>query len=128
MRHSEEAALHAIVGSSGKELIEERNENGQALEREALGAEVALLDDLLEDVGADKAGEDAGFCGIGCGVILLELLLNPGALFGRGNVHELCADGTAIIFARFFGVSAVGCRSRKWFGRQILTERIERCL
>ena len=36
------------------DLIEERDEDGEAFEGEALGAEIALLDDLLEEVGADE--------------------------------------------------------------------------
>ena len=81
-----------------KSLVEKRDEDGEAFEREALGAEVALLDDLLEEVGADEVGEDAGagrWCGRG-GAVALEALLDPCALLGRGDVHELGADGAAV--------------------------------
>ena len=57
--HGEDGARDAVVGGGGEELIEKRDEDGEAFEREALGAEVALLDDLLEEVGADEVGEDA---------------------------------------------------------------------
>ena len=55
----EDGTLDAELGGGGEELVEERDEDGEAFEREALGAEIALLDDLLEEVGADEVGEDA---------------------------------------------------------------------
>ena len=54
MAHGEDGARDAVVGGGGEDLIEERDEDGEAFEGEALGAEVALLDDLLEEVGADE--------------------------------------------------------------------------
>ena len=58
--HGEDGAVDAELGGGGEELVEERDEGGEAFEGEALGAEVALLNDLLEEVGAEEAGEDAG--------------------------------------------------------------------
>ena len=66
--HGEDGAVDAEFGGGGEELVEERDEGGEAFEREALGAEVALLDDLLEEVGADEVGEDAR-AGFGGGVV-----------------------------------------------------------
>ena len=40
-------------------FVDQRDERGDAFEREALAAEIALLHDLLEDVGADEQIEDA---------------------------------------------------------------------
>ena len=42
-----------------EELVEEGNQRGDAFEREALGAEIARLHDLLEDVGAHQQIENA---------------------------------------------------------------------
>ncbi len=56
--HAEDAGGDAGVGGGGEELVEKGDKGGEAFEREALGAEVALLDDPLEDIGADEAGED----------------------------------------------------------------------
>ncbi len=78
MRHGEECARDAGVGGGGEDLIEKWDEDGEAFEREALGAEVALLDDLLEEIGADELGEDVVLIGLRCG--LLHLLLQPLAL------------------------------------------------
>jgi len=126
MAHGEDSAGYAVVGRAGEERVEERDEDGQTLEREALGAEIALLNDLLEDVAADEAGEDARVVdGL---AVSFEALLNPGALFGRGNVHELGADRAAVIAAGFFGVCAVGGRRGKWLGREELAEGVERSL
>ncbi len=132
--HGEDGARDAVLGSGGEELVEERDENGEAFEREALGAEVALLDDLLEEVGADEVGEDARLLeeavggGRVTGDISLEAFLDPSALFRRGDVHELGADGAAVVAARLLGGGAVRSRRGKGFGREVLAERVERGL
>ena len=41
-----------------QQLVEEGHEGGDAFEGEALGAEIARLNDLLEDVGAGEQVED----------------------------------------------------------------------
>ena len=92
MRH--DALGDAELGAGCEDAIEERNQNGEAFEREALGAEIARLDDLLEDVGADKLGEDVLL--VGSGRRLLHALLQPLALLRAGNVHELGGDGAAV--------------------------------
>src|SRR6185437_15121386 len=124
-------ARDTVFGGGCKELVEERNEDGEAFEGEALGTEVALLDDLLEEVGADEVGEDAGLLEetVGSGLagrdVLFEALLDPGALFGRRDVHELGADGTAIVAAGFPGIGAVRSGRGEGFGREVLAERVE---
>ena len=66
--HAEDGAGDSVGGAGVEHLIEKGDEDGEAFEREALGAEVAGLDDLLEEVGADELREDAGlFLGPGRG-------------------------------------------------------------
>ena len=84
-----------LRGGDLEGAIEVGDEDGEAFEREALGAEVARLDDLLEDVGLDEAGEDARLVdrrARRCSMLLLQ----PLALLGVGDVHELDADGAAV--------------------------------
>jgi hypothetical protein len=94
MAHAHDGALRAEFGGAVEEPVEEGNECGHAFEGEALGAEIAGLDDLLEDVGAGEEVED---------VILVygrrggfEALGEPFASISVGNMHELRADGAAI--------------------------------
>ncbi len=109
--HGEDGAVDAEFGGGGEELVEEGDEDGESFKGEALGAEVALLDDLLEEVGAEEAGEDArGRDGAG-GVGGFETLLDPGAFFGGGDVHELGTDASGVDAASLLGVGGifVGC-------------------
>src|SRR5262249_18486776 len=132
--HGKDGAGDAVLGSGGEELIEKWDEDGEAFEGEALGAEVALLNDLLEEVGANEIGEDAGLLeetvggGGVAGDVLFEALLDPSAVCGRRDVHELGADGAAVVAAGFLGVGAVGSGRREGLGREVLTERVERGL
>ena len=59
--HGEDGLGDAVGGALGEDGVEEGDEGGEAFEGEALGAEVAGLDDLLEEVGAEELGEDVGF-------------------------------------------------------------------
>jgi len=64
--------------------IKQRNQRGDAFEREALGAQVTRLQDLLEEVGANQAFED--FCADRLG--LAELRAAPrssGGVSGSGK-------------------------------------------
>ncbi len=121
--HGEDGAVDAVFGGGGEELIEKGNEDGEAFEGEALGAEIALLDDLLEEVGADEVGEDSR--GVGRGGGGFEALLNPGPFFGRGDVHELGTDGGGVDAASGFGVGTFGVGSGEGLGGEELAERVE---
>ena len=70
MAHAHDEFDGAERGGGVEHLIKERDQGGDAFEREALGAEVARLDDLLEDVGADRAGR-------GCAADLLRVTSKP---------------------------------------------------
>ena len=106
MRHGEEGAGYSGCGGGGEDLIEKWNEDGEAFERKSFGAEVALLDDLLEEIGADELGEDVLLIGLGCG--LFDLLLQPLALLEAGDVRELDGEGSAVVAAGFGGEFAFG--------------------
>src|ERR1700737_3212982 len=54
VRHCDEGAGYSGCGGGGEDLIEKWNEDGEAFERESLGAEIALLDYLREDISADE--------------------------------------------------------------------------
>ena len=119
MAHGDDGAVDAGWSCGGEDLVEEWDEDGEAFEREALGAEVALLDDLLEEIGADELGEDVVLVGFGCGAF--DLLLQPLALFGIGDVHELDGEVAAVVGARFGGDVAFGGRGDgEGLGREIL--------
>ena len=59
MAHAHDELDGAELGGSVENFVDERNQRGDAFEREALAAEIALLHDLLEDVGADEQVENA---------------------------------------------------------------------
>jgi hypothetical protein len=126
MTHAKHRGIDAEGGAGCEHPIEERDEHGEALEREALGAEVAGLDDLLEDVGADEIGEDV--CPVGRGRGLFHLLLQPLPLRGVGNVHELNADAAAVECACLGREFTFGRGRGEGLRREILAQRVERGL
>lgn len=73
MRHGDDGAGDSGGRCGGEDLVEEWDEDGEAFEGEALGAEVALLDGLLEEIGADELGEDVLLVRFGCGAFDLIL-------------------------------------------------------
>src|SRR5437868_12249594 len=98
MRHGEERTGDSGGGCGGEDLIEKRNEDSEAFERKTFGAEIALLDDLLEEIGANELGEDVFLIGLGGG--LLDSLLQPLTLLEAGDVHELDGEISAVVAAR----------------------------
>ena len=131
MGHRDDGPCDSGSGAGAEDLVEERDEDGEAFEGEALGAEVALLDDLLEEVGAEEIGEDAGCRDGRGGGRSFEALLDPGAFLGGGDVHELGADGGRVDATGFLGVGGgfVGCAlNGERLRREELAERVERGL
>ena len=115
MRHGDDGAGDSGGRGCGEDLIEKRNEDSEAFEREALGAEVALLDDLLEEIGAEELGEDVVLVGLGGGA--LDLILEPLALLERGDVHELDGEVAAVVAAGLGGDVALGdLGDGEWLG------------
>ena len=57
--HAEHRLLHLVAAAHLQALVEHGDERGHALDREALGAEVALLEDLFEDLRPHQAVQDA---------------------------------------------------------------------
>ena len=113
----------AETRSGVENFVDQRDQRGYAFEREALAAEIPLLHDLLENVGADEQIEDARlvfFCNLE--IRRLHLLVNPAAPFGRVDVIDLDPDGAGIDSAGFAGVLAF----RFQFGRVAGMEKAER--
>ena len=117
-------ALRAEFGGAVEQLVEEGDEGGDAFEREALGAEIARLDDLLEDVGA---GEQIAGCAAGRRQAEpdFEALRDPLAAFAVGDVHELRADGAGVEAAGLGGEFVVEVELGKGQRSEVLVERIE---
>ena len=126
------AVTHAHHEFSGAEaragvekFIDQRDQRGDAFEREALAAEIALLHDLLEDVGADEQVEDAllvFFCNLETLSGRFHLLINPAAAFGSVDVVDLDADRGGVDGAGFAGVFAFDLQ----FGSDARAEEAER--
>ena len=53
------SSIAPCCAAAVENFIDQRDQGGDAFEREALAAEIALLHDLLEDVGASQQVEDA---------------------------------------------------------------------
>ena len=95
MAHAHDEFDGAALGCGVEDFVDQRDERGDAFEREAFAAEIALLHDLLEDVGADEQVENALlvlFCNLEtCDGF--HLLVNPAAAFGGVDVVDFDADG-----------------------------------
>src|SRR5258706_2043948 len=94
----------AKTGTRIEKFIHQRNQRGDAFEREALTAEVSLLHDLLEDVGTDEQVENALL--VFLRRIGFHLLVNPTATFGGIDVVDLDTDGAGVDSAGFARVFA----------------------
>src|ERR1700691_4110829 len=93
-----------------EKFIHQRNQRGNAFEREALAAETRLLHDLLEDIGADEQVENAlliFFCDLETLRWRFHALINPATAFGRINVVDFNADGRGVDSARLASVLAI---------------------
>ncbi len=119
MAHAHDQFDRAALGSGVENFVDQRDERGDTFEREALAAEIALLHDLLEDVGADEQVEDALlvlFCNLEC--VGFHLLVDPAATFGGVDVVDLDADGAGVDGAGFAGVFAVVLEFRRFAGTE----------
>ena len=81
--------------------IEQRNERGVAFQRKTFGAQIAALQNLLEEIGADQTLEIFSWLTSNSGPSMRSAIQRRRS--GSGRVHEFHADGAAIVAARFFG-------------------------
>jgi len=102
-------AHHQFDGSTLASLVEDfiyqRKQRGDALERETLGAEVALLEHLFKNISTDEQIKSALL--IDGLQLAFHAFLNPPSPLQIRNVHEFDADGPAIGPPGFAGKFAV---------------------
>ena len=99
VRHAEDNLFDPLLAGGLDQQVEQRDHALGALEREALGPDVVLVDELLEDLGVGELGEDAELLfAAELEPVLRRLhpLLQPEALFGIFEVRELDADRAAV--------------------------------
>src|SRR3984957_4800381 len=122
MTHPHHKFSCAETRTGFEKFVHERDERGDAFEGEAFAAEIALLHDLLEYVGADKEIENPLL--VFCWCFRFHALIDPAAAFGGIDVVDLDADGGRIDGARFARVFTLNLQfgSRAWSQK---TERIE---
>src|SRR5271167_281543 len=115
MAHRQNGLLGAVLRGGVEDFVEQRNERGIAFQRIALGADVARVDGLLEDVGAHQLIQNTIAIN-GLFVSRLHALLDPLAAVRIGNVHELDADAAGVNAASGVGYFAsevqLGMRER----------------
>ena len=56
--HGHNRGFRAVLARGVENRVEKRNQGGNAFERETLGAQIACLQDLLEQIGANQPLED----------------------------------------------------------------------
>ncbi len=104
--HRDDHLLGAALGGALEHLVEAGEQRLDPLDREALGAEIAGLQELLEGLGPGEQVEDALAVeprGLG-----LHALLDPAPALGIGDVHELDADRAAVVPPAVLGGRGVG--------------------
>ena len=126
MGHAEHDLAHAVGGGIADDRVEHRHQGIGALDREALLAEVGLMQEALEplDLGQPLeqlllrlGGEIRGV------MAALDGLAQPGALLGDLDLIEVVADAAAVdapqIVDRLLGVGGIGIdRPGHRLGRQ----------
>ena len=99
MRHADDDLLEAELAAALDDLLHRRDQRLAAVEAEAFGAGVFDLEELLEALGLDELVENGAAAALGEDDLLavaLDALLQPGGLFGVGDVHVLEREGAAI--------------------------------
>src|ERR1035438_4046542 len=127
MAHTHDELDGAALGGGIENFVDQRDQSGDAFEGEALAAEIALLHDLLEDVGAEEQVEDAllyFFCDLETLRGRFHLLVNPAAAFGGVDVIDFDADGARVDRAGFAGVLAFALQFGRFAGAEE-TEGVE---
>ena len=99
--HAHHQIHRAALAGRVQDFIHQGKQSGHPFERKTLGAEIALLQHLLEQVGPDKQVEHALLVHRGLGPF--HALLDPAPPLRISNVHELRAHGAAVHAPRFIG-------------------------
>ena len=125
--HTHDELDGAALGGGIENFVDQRDQSGDAFEGEALAAEIALLHDLLEDVGANEQIEDALLDCFGDLETLrrrFHLLVNPAAALGGVDVIDFDADSAGVDSAGLAGVLAFALQFGRFAGAEE-TEGVE---
>ena len=122
MAHPHDGLLRAKVGGVVQNLVQKGNQDGDAFEREALGAEIARLDHLLEEVGLGQPFQNLAL--VRHRRRLLHALLDPFPPGRVGKMHELDPDASAVIALGLVGFLALEVQFGNGFGQQVLPQRV----
>ncbi len=96
MTHPHDEFDRAALRAHLENFVDQRDEGGDSFERKTFAAEVALLHDLLKDIGANQELENAGlvfFCNLEPLRLRFHALVDPAPAIGSVNVVNLNADG-----------------------------------
>src|SRR2546427_4000213 len=99
--HGHDRGFRAMFARLLEYRVEQRDQRGNAFEREALSAKVARLQNLFEKIGANQALKNfvlINFTGRG-----FKTLGDPAAAFRLRQVHKISADRAAVDAAGFLG-------------------------
>ena len=98
--HAHDDLLHAVARAILHDLVEDGDDGLAALEREALLADVAGVEEFLEELALEQVGEHALLLGVGEAVLAqragLEAVAQPAADGEILHVHVLGADVAAV--------------------------------
>jgi hypothetical protein len=103
--HADHDLLHALLAGALDQLVHRGDEALAAFQREALLAHVLGVQEALEALGRGQAVEDVLLLlGLNCGLLRigLQLLLPPALAALVADVHELGADGAAVVSCSAF--------------------------
>ena len=99
VRHADDDFLHAQRAAALDDLFHRRDQAFAAVQAEAFGAHVFDMQEFLKAFGLDQLVQDrlAAFAGEGNFLaIAFDAFLEPGGLFGVGDMHVLQRKGAAI--------------------------------
>ena len=99
VRHADDDFLHAQRAAALDDLFHRRDQAFAAVQAEAFGAHVFDMQEFLKAFGLDQLVQDrlAALAGEGnLLAIAFDAFLQPGGLFGVGDVHVLQGKGAAI--------------------------------
>src|SRR5260370_709287 len=88
--HGHDRGFRSVLAGFVENRIEQRNQRGNAFEREALGAKIARLQNLFEKIGANQTLKD--FVLINWAWRSFEPLNDPAAAFRPRQIHQIRAN------------------------------------